>query len=114
MIDGKPWGAVAVAPEHEAVDIQHDIKLLQDLAQKLRARRAKSGFLALQTIKLGFSFDENGIPTDTAPQERLPANELIEEVRSPCSSSTYVTDVSRLVHVIGKHVSRTANRSPPS
>lgn len=82
VLDGKPWGAVAVVPEHDPADIQHDIKLLRSLAEKIRARRAKAGFLSLSTIKLTFKFDENGLPTDAAPYERMPANDLIEEVRT--------------------------------
>ena len=81
-MDGKPWGSVAVTPGHEVSDIQHDIKLLQGLAEKIRARRAKAGFLALSSMNLTFSFDENGLPTDTEPYQRIPANDLIEEVNA--------------------------------
>lgn len=80
VLDGKPWGAIAVIPEHEPVDIQHDVKLLAGLAEKIRGRRSQAGFLALSTVKLTFSFDENGLPTDTSPFDHFAAHELIEEV----------------------------------
>jgi protein SSD1 len=113
VLDGKPWGAVAVAPEHEVVDVQHDIKLLQDLAQKIRARRQKSGFLALSTIKLTFAFDENGLPIDTAPYDHMPANELIEEVCTLKASVRSPIDICCSVHAPGEHVGCTADCSSP-
>ena len=81
VIDGKPLGAVPVAPEFDAVDIEHDIKVLNGLAQKLRAKRYKNGYLGLESLRLAFTLDENTLPVDTTPYERTDSHKLIEEVR---------------------------------
>lgn len=67
-------------PDFEAVDVEHDIKILQGLAQKLRAQRYKTGYLGLSSIRLSFALDENGLPADTAPYDIYDAHKLIEEV----------------------------------
>lgn len=82
MIEGRPLGGVPVLPEFEAVDIEHDIKILNGLAQKVRAQRYKTGYLGLHSLRLSFSLDENGLPVDTNPYERYDAHKLIEEVRN--------------------------------
>ncbi|KAA1466420.1 RNB-domain-containing protein [Dentipellis sp. KUC8613] len=79
VIDGKPLGDIPVAPEHDASAVEHDIKSLQDLAKILRARRFQNGALSLESPRLTFELDENGLPTDCAQYHRTEANELVEE-----------------------------------
>lgn len=81
VIEGKVLGGVAVAPEHSAKDIEHDIKVLDGLAKKFRAGRFENGTLSLNSLRLQFKLDDNGIPTDCWQYERADANEMIEEVR---------------------------------
>lgn len=75
-------GGVPVIPEHDAADIEHDIRILEGLAKKLRAQRFENGTLSLDSLKLKFKLDENGLPADCGPSERSDANSLVEEVRS--------------------------------
>ncbi|OCB84520.1 CsMn04 [Sanghuangporus baumii] len=79
VIDGKPLGSVPVAPEFDAVDIEHDLKILNGLAQKLRSGRSQIGTLRLDSLRLNFTLDENGLPTDTSNYERTDSHKLIEE-----------------------------------
>lgn len=79
-MDGKSLGSVPLAPNFESVDIERDIKILNDLAQGLRAKRYQTGYLSLDSLRLAFSLNEHGLPTDTAPYARTESNKLIEEV----------------------------------
>jgi protein SSD1 len=80
VIDGKILGGVAVTPEHEASDIAHDIKILNDLAKQLRERRLHSGAISGDSFTLTFTLDENGMPADCGDEARSEAHNLIEEV----------------------------------
>jgi protein SSD1 len=80
VIEGKSLGDVAVAPEHSASDIEHDVRILEDLAGKLKARRFENGTLALESPRLSFELDESGLPTDCSRYEQNDANALIREV----------------------------------
>ncbi|KAF9492803.1 RNB-domain-containing protein [Pleurotus eryngii] len=79
VIEGKTLGNVAVIPEHNAADIAHDIKVLEDIAKHLRAQRIDNGALSLESLKLSFSLDVNGFPTDCGPVEYTDANRLVAE-----------------------------------
>lgn len=80
VIEGKTLGNVAVIPEHQASDIAHDIKVLDDLAKQLRERRFQNGSLHSDSMRLTFQLDDNGVPSDCKPFERNDANDLVEEV----------------------------------
>ena len=54
VIDGKPLGEVPVIPEHNAADIAHDIKILDDLAKQLRERRFQNGAIGSESLDLKF------------------------------------------------------------
>ena len=82
MIEGKTLGDVPVTPEHNAADIAHDIKILNDLAKQLRERRFQNGAISSESQKLTFKLDENGLPIDCGSDERTEANKLVEEVRT--------------------------------
>ncbi|KAG5220697.1 RNB-domain-containing protein [Salix suchowensis] len=89
VIEGKTLGNVAVIPEHNAADIAHDIKVLEDIAKHLRAQRIDNGALSLESLKLSFSLDVNGFPTDCGPVEYTDANRLVAE-------KTFVERAARL------------------
>jgi protein SSD1 len=80
IVEGRVLGGVAVAPEHHASDIEHDIKNLEDLAKKLRAQCFKNGTLSLDSPRLVFDLDENGNPVDCGQYKQTDANYLIREV----------------------------------
>ncbi|KAI0036768.1 RNB-domain-containing protein [Vararia minispora EC-137] len=79
VIEGKPLGDIAVIPEHDASGIEHDIKVLNDLAKLMRSRRFHNGALSLEGPHLTFTLNEAGQPVDCGRYERLDANDLIEE-----------------------------------
>ncbi|TFY81870.1 hypothetical protein EWM64_g2137 [Hericium alpestre] len=79
VIDGKVLGDVPVIPEHDASAVEHDIKVLNDLARLLRARRFQNGALSLESPRLSFTLNDKGMPVDCSQYERVEANELIEE-----------------------------------
>lgn len=79
VIEGQVLGDVAVIPDHDASAIEHDIKVLESLAKSIRARRFQNGTLSLESLRLSFKLDENGMPTDCGQYQRNDANELIEE-----------------------------------
>ncbi|KAJ3525487.1 hypothetical protein NM688_g8396 [Phlebia brevispora] len=79
VIDGKPLGDVPVIPEHNAADIEHDIKILDDLAKQLRERRFQNGALNTQPRDIAFKLDESGMPIDCGTEDRTEANNLVEE-----------------------------------
>lgn len=80
VIDGKTLGDVPVIPEHNAADIAHDIKILDDLAKQLRERRVQAGSITSESEKVTFTLDEDGLPIDCGAYERSEAHNLIEEV----------------------------------
>jgi protein SSD1 len=79
VIDGHLLGHLVVAPEHDASDIVHDIQVLEGLAKQMRARRFLNGTLSLDSFRLPFKLDDNGLPTDYWQYTRTDAHELIEE-----------------------------------
>ncbi|KAG6837429.1 hypothetical protein H0H93_009523 [Arthromyces matolae] len=79
IIEGKGIGSVPVAPEHEARDVEHDVRNLQDLAQQLRSSRFEHGTLSLESLKLTFELDEDGFPSDCGRYQRTDAHFLVEE-----------------------------------
>ncbi|KZO93722.1 RNB-domain-containing protein [Calocera viscosa TUFC12733] len=79
VIDGRPLGNVELTPEHAASEVEEDIKMLYDLATKLREARWEAGGLRIHSLKLNFDLDENNMPLDCQPDNRTEANSLIEE-----------------------------------
>lgn len=79
VIDGHVLGDLVVTPEHDASDISHDIKVLENLAKQMRARRFQNGTLSLDSLRLSFKLDDNGLPTDCWQYTRTDAHDLIEE-----------------------------------
>ncbi|GLB33866.1 putative 3'-5'-exoribonuclease [Lyophyllum shimeji] len=79
VIEGRGLGGVDIAPEHSASDIEHDVHNLEVLAKKLRAQRFENGTLALESLKLTFQLDDNGLPVDCGQYQRTDAHFLVEE-----------------------------------
>ena len=80
VIDGKVLGGVPVVPEHDASAIEHDIKILHDVARVLRERRFKNGALSADTPKMAFTLDRSGRPIDCDQLVSNDANSLVQEV----------------------------------
>lgn len=70
---------MAIAPEHNASDVAHDIKVLHSIAQQLRAKRFQAGALAIESVKITFKLDANGLPVDCDSYSRYDAHKLVEE-----------------------------------
>jgi protein SSD1 len=81
VIEGRVLGGVAVTPEHNASDIEHDIRNLEELAKKLRAQRFENGTLSLESLRLSFDLDKNGTPVDCGQYRQTDANFLVKEAR---------------------------------
>ncbi|KAL7414362.1 hypothetical protein BDY24DRAFT_36922 [Mrakia frigida] len=79
VIDGESLGQVKVADEHSVSEVEGDIKILHTLAKKLSERRFEKGALRIDTLKLDFKLDANGLPTDCSAHVRKDANSLVEE-----------------------------------
>lgn len=60
-------------------DFRSEVLLLNDLAQKLRAERFKSGAIDFDRIEVKFDLDEKGKPVGVYFKRSLEANKLIEE-----------------------------------
>ncbi|TIA87337.1 hypothetical protein E3P99_03241 [Wallemia hederae] len=81
VIDGKALDAKAerMSDMHTSESIAGDIKILYDLSRKLRARRFDGGALKIDSMKLSFQLDDNGVPIDCMAYQSREANNLIEE-----------------------------------
>ncbi|KAF9057619.1 hypothetical protein BJ165DRAFT_1335477 [Panaeolus papilionaceus] len=79
VIDGQSLGEAKVESSELASQIEQDIIVLRNLAEKLRSQRFKNGALSLESPSLSFTLDENGYPTDCDQYDRTEANTLIEE-----------------------------------
>ncbi|MFN8256539.1 MAG: ribonuclease R [Bacteroidales bacterium] len=60
-------------------DFKDEIMIFNDLAQKLRTLRFKSGSISFDRIEVKFHIDENGKPLDVYFKESKEAHKLIEE-----------------------------------
>jgi protein SSD1 len=80
VIDGNPLNAeVNIFNDHNAKEVEADIKLLHELAQRLRDQRFKRGALSLGSIRLTFELDEQDNPIECTVSKLKDANRLIEE-----------------------------------
>lgn len=79
VIEGQALGGVPVAPEQNASDVEHDVKVLYNLAKHLRERRFQNGCLGSESQRLTFKLDDDGMPTDCYSYKRTDANNLVEE-----------------------------------
>ncbi|KAF9534273.1 hypothetical protein CPB83DRAFT_756498 [Crepidotus variabilis] len=79
VIEGQSLGDVLVDSAHKSSDIERDIHILRDIAQKLKTHRFQNGALSLDHPALKFHLDESGLPSDCGQYPQQEANSLIEE-----------------------------------
>jgi protein SSD1 len=79
IIDGDSAVDASKVSGHSAEEVAADIMTLHNLAVKMRARRFEAGALRIDNVKLSFSLDEAGLPTDAVPYQTKEANRLVEE-----------------------------------
>lgn len=60
-------------------DFLEELRLLNELAYKLRDERFKNGAINFETVEVRFRLDENGVPLAVYPKIRQDTNKLIEE-----------------------------------
>ncbi|HAF30337.1 MAG TPA: ribonuclease R [Bacteroidales bacterium] len=60
-------------------EFKEELLLLNDLAQKLRARRFKNGAISFERVEVKFDIDEKGKPLGVYFKEHKESNQLIEE-----------------------------------
>ena len=60
-------------------DYLEELRLLNELAYKLRDERFKNGAINFETVEVRFRLDENGVPLGVYPKIRQDTNKLIEE-----------------------------------
>ncbi|GAB2558106.1 ribonuclease R [Spirosoma areae] len=64
---------------HNSGDYLEELRLLNELAYKLRDERFKNGAINFETVEVRFRLDENGVPLAVYPKIRQDTNKLIEE-----------------------------------
>ncbi|TAE34029.1 MAG: ribonuclease R [Cytophagales bacterium] len=65
--------------DNGAGDYVEELRLLNDLAKKLRGERFRHGAINFETPEVRFQLDENGVPIAVRPKIRKDAHKLIEE-----------------------------------
>ena len=60
-------------------EFKDELLLLNELAQKIRARRFKNGAISFERVEVKFNIDENGKPLGVYFKEQKESNQLIEE-----------------------------------
>ena len=60
-------------------DFKEELLILNDLAQKIRARRFKNGAISFERVEVKFDIDEKGKPLGVFFKEHKESNQLIEE-----------------------------------
>jgi len=60
-------------------DYKEELLVLNDLAQKIRARRFKNGAISFERVEVKFNIDEKGKPLGVFFKEHKESNQLIEE-----------------------------------
>ncbi|KAH0470262.1 hypothetical protein IEQ34_001820 [Dendrobium chrysotoxum] len=60
-------------------DVIESLKILYEISSRLGKTRFNDGALQLETIKIGFLFDEYGIPYDSIISERMESCSIVEE-----------------------------------
>jgi protein SSD1 len=83
VIEGQDWNDVSkveLAGGWSDSEVQADIRQLFKYSQIMRKRRYENGALSLSSIKLWFSLDEVGNPTNAGIYQLKDSNRMIEEV----------------------------------
>jgi exoribonuclease R len=66
---------------HDISGLKDDVRNLAMLARQRRRRRFSSGSLKLDTVKLCFKCDEQGLPTETWTYDIKESNSLVRTMR---------------------------------
>ncbi|KAL7117991.1 hypothetical protein ACP275_03G107700 [Erythranthe tilingii] len=66
--------------QFEWCDVIKSVKSLHEVSKVLKENRFRSGALSLESPKIGFLFDEEGLPYDTVVTGRKDSNFLVEEL----------------------------------
>lgn len=90
IIDNKGLNGVTLDGKHQISEIEQDVRVLQSIAKQLRSARFNNGALSLEGMKIKFTLDENGLPSDCGPYERTESNLLVEEVSSCSTKGWYI------------------------
>ncbi|GAB4025644.1 ribonuclease R [Spirosoma koreense] len=78
-------------------DYLEELRLLNELAYKLRDERFKHGAINFETVEVRFRLDENGVPLAVYPKIRQDTNKLIEEFMLLANKR-----VAEFVHTLSK------------
>lgn len=78
-------------------DYLEELRLLNELAYKLRDERFKNGAINFETVEVRFRLDENGVPLAVYPKIRQDTNKLIEEFMLLANKR-----VAEYVHLLSK------------
>lgn len=78
-------------------DYIEELRLLNELAYKLRDERFKNGAINFETVEVRFRLDENGVPLAVYPKIRQDTNKLIEEFMLLANKR-----VAEFVHLLSK------------
>ncbi|NMM49753.1 ribonuclease R [Marinigracilibium pacificum] len=65
--------------EGQEGDFADEIRLLNSIAKKLKAKRYTKGAINFETVEVKFKLDENGKPLGVIPKVRKDAHKMIEE-----------------------------------
>ncbi|XP_039003204.1 DIS3-like exonuclease 2 isoform X2 [Hibiscus syriacus] len=60
-------------------DVIRSVKCLHEISKTLKDKRFSSGALQLESTKVVYLFDEDGVPYDSSLSERMDSNFLVEE-----------------------------------
>ncbi|XVF36873.1 hypothetical protein REPUB_Repub19eG0096200 [Reevesia pubescens] len=83
IIDVEKFNALEGYPhlhgQFEWTDVIRSVKCLHEISKKLKEKRFKDGALPLESSKVVYEFDEDGVPYDSRLSERMDSNFLVEE-----------------------------------
>ncbi len=65
--------------EGQSGEFEHELRLLNDMALRMRNHRLRSGAMAFESAEVKFVLNERGIPLKVVPKVRKDAHKLIEE-----------------------------------
>ncbi|XVF64607.1 hypothetical protein PTKIN_Ptkin09bG0182000 [Pterospermum kingtungense] len=65
--------------QFEWADVIRSVKYLHEISKTLKEKRFNDGALQLESSKLVYVFDEDGVPYDSRPSEWMDSNFLVEE-----------------------------------
>ncbi|KAK8854520.1 hypothetical protein IAR55_003259 [Kwoniella newhampshirensis] len=79
VVDGGSLESRKVTGTFAVSEVEADIKLLHDLATKIKTKRIEAGAMLANKLKVSFELDDQGRPIDCETYRRTQANTLVEE-----------------------------------